>query len=60
MNQLHRHRNLVELMINPKKKTKTPYQTINDYKNKLYGFDISKRESLFQYTAKNQPIFKQK
>jgi hypothetical protein len=58
--QLARHRHLLDLMNNPKKKAKTPYQTINDYKNKLYHLDVSKREQLFQYTAKNQPIFKHK
>jgi hypothetical protein len=51
---------MLELMSNPKKRAKTPAQTINDYKNKLYNLDIAKREELFQYNAKNQPIFKEK
>ena len=58
--QLSRHRHLLELMINPKKKAKTPHQTVNDYKNKLYNLDIARREPLFQYNARNQPIFKHK
>lgn len=47
-------------MSNPKKRSKTPYQTINDYKNKLYNLDISRKAELFQYTPKTQPIFKHK
>ena len=47
-------------MNNPKKRSKTPYQTINDYKNKLYNLDISRKAELFQYTPKTQPIFKHK
>lgn len=47
-------------MNNPKRRSKTPYQTINDYKNKLYNLDISRKTELFQYTPKTQPIFKHK
>ena len=51
---------MLNWMSDPKKLGKVPQQTINECKNKLYNLDISKRESLFQYTPKNQPIFKHK
>lgn len=37
---LNRHKILLEVEINPKKKAKLGYQAINDIKNKLFHYDI--------------------
>ena len=59
-NQLNRHKNLLEIMSNPKKKQKIPPHTINDWKKKLYMTDKNPQNKLIIYNQKNQPIFKEK
>ena len=57
---LQKHKELLEITNDPKKKARVHHQTRTDMRNKLYHLDVSRREELFQYTQKNQPIFKQR
>lgn len=57
-NQLHRHKNLLEIMSNPKKRVKTPPNTINEWKRRLYMTEHQHQPIV--YNQKNQPIFKEK
>jgi SNF2 family DNA or RNA helicase len=59
LNQVARHRELTEYM-NSKKTPKITQAKLNEIRSKLYHLDAKQNEQLYQYTAKTQPIFKDK
>ncbi|KAL4510059.1 hypothetical protein ABPG72_010252 [Tetrahymena utriculariae] len=58
--QLERHKTLLDLEQNPKKKQKIGPQGLIELKNKLFFYDVANYKQPFQYTQKTQPIYKQR
>ena len=59
-NQVNRHKTLIELLNNPKKRAKFSQSLINDIYNKLYGYDVANNRQAMQYSLKTQPIYKER
>lgn len=60
LNKVQRHKTLLDLMLNPKKKSKLSYAYIQDLKNKLYHYDVLNHKQPYKYTLATQPIYKER
>jgi len=58
ISQVKRHKTLVDIMNNPKKRLKMSSAFINELNNRLYLLDIGTTKKPMQYTPKTQPIYK--
>ena len=60
LNKVQRHKTLLDLMVNPKKKAKLSHAYIQDLKNKLYHYDVLNHKQPYKYTLATQPIYKER
>jgi len=60
LNKVQRHKTLLDLMVNPKKKARLTHAYIQDLKNKLYHYDVLNHKQPYKYTLATQPIYKER
>jgi SNF2 family DNA or RNA helicase len=60
LTQVNRHKTLLDIMVNPKKKAKVTNGYVQDLKNKLYKYDMKSNKQPLRYTPQTQPIYKER
>ena len=60
LNKVQRHKTLLDLILNPKKKARLTHAYIQDLKNKLYHYDVLNHRQPYKYTLATQPIYKER
>lgn len=60
LQKVQRHKALIDLLNNPKKKAKMSHAALQDIKNKLYHYDVLNQKQPLRYTPNTQPIYKER